>query len=167
MKKTFLRTVLILAAIGYMGCSLSPESRFFSDFSMRKLVEQNKSHSGLVCDAGGGGGGGEGGMKVWSVGRKEFHSHKGDSFDCWVKPDAVNHVDELALIAALRQDVDKAIIDSRATIIETGNPTSSSFYFRYTFAQAEGRVEISARRVRDNYYSFNADLDEGSKGRTK
>jgi hypothetical protein len=163
MKRTLPSIVLILAVLACTECSLSNESSFFSGFSLQKLVERNKSRAGLVCDSGGGSG-----DSIFSVsGGKGFRSHKGDEFTCYMKSDAVNHVDASTLSAGLRQDVEKAIVDSGAIIVETGNPTASSFYVRYTFAHAEGRVEISARRVRDNYYSFNADLDEGSTGRSK
>lgn len=160
MKRTLLSILLILTALACAECSsLSNESGFFSDFSLQKLVERNKSRAGLVCDSGGGGA-----DSTFSVsGGKGFRSHKGDEFTCYMKSDAVNHVDASTLSAGLRQDVEKAIVDSGAIIVETGNPTANSFYVRYTFAQAEGRVEISARRTLD-CYSFSADLEEHSKG---
>ena len=70
------------------------------------------------------------------------------------------------MIAAL-QDVERAIDQSGAKVIESGNPDSASFYFAYSIDNALGRVEISGKRIRNDYYSVRADLDERSKGATK
>jgi len=107
MKRILLKVFLILAVLEICGCSLSPESRFFSKFSMQELVERNKTIAGLVVTAGGGGGSGGGGIStnLWAPGRKRFHSRKVDHFSCWLKPEANNRFDEPALKAALKQDV--------------------------------------------------------------
>lgn len=72
----------------------------------------------------------------------------------------------MGLIAAL-QDVERGIDQSGAKVIESGNPDSASFYFAYSIDNALGRVEISGKRIRNDYYSVRADLDERSKGATK
>ena len=55
------RTVLIalLGCLLAASCSIwwSPETTFFSNFSVAQLVERNKTVGGLTCDAMGGGGG--------------------------------------------------------------------------------------------------------------
>lgn len=113
-------------------------------------------------DRGGGIGGGS-----FVFGGKEYHSHKGDGFFCKLKSNALEHFDEASLIAALRQDVERAIDQSGAKVIESGNPDSMSFYFAYSIDNAQGRVEISGKRIRNDYYSVRAELDERSKGAAK
>jgi hypothetical protein len=171
MKKAALILTFILITSGFIACSLSPESAFFSKFSIQQLVEKNKAPTGLDCegngnDRGGGIGGGGGGVS-FGFGRKEYHSHRGDGFFCKLKATALEHFDEASLIAALRQDVERAIDQSGAKVIESGNPDSASFYFAYSIDNALGRVEISGKRIRNDYYSVRAELDERSKGATK
>lgn len=117
-------------------------------------------------DRGGGGGIGGGGVS-FGFGRKEYHSHKGDGFFCRLKTTTLEHFDEASLITALRQDVERAIVQSGAKVIESGNTDSTSFYFSYSIDNALGRVEISGKRIRNDYYSVRAELDERSKGATK
>ena len=169
MKKLALILTIILITSGFIGCSLSPESAFFSKFSIQQLVEKNKAPTGLDCkgnERGGGIGGGGGGVS-FGFGTKEYHSHKGDGFFCRLNSNALEHFDEASLITALRQDVERAIDQSGAKIIESGNPDSASFYFAYSIDNALGRVEISGKRIRNDYYSVRAELDERSKGAAK
>ena len=76
-------TALVLCVTLFSAaCIGRRESSFFSNFSIRTLVEHNQSSAGLVCDPNGGGGGGEGGTNSggFGLGRTRFSSHKGDSF---------------------------------------------------------------------------------------
>ena len=59
----------------------TPQAHFFSNFSIRQLVENSKSSDGLTCDVKGGGGVGThaGGI---GFGGTRFNSHKSDSFTC-------------------------------------------------------------------------------------
>lgn len=168
MKRIVLRALTILVAAGGTACIHSMESSFFNRFSLQKLVEENKSRARLECNARGGGGGGGGGIDAsgtwsWGSGSKEFHSHKGDGFFCVLKPNSVAAFDEVALIAGLRQDVERAIASSGATITDSGYRESASFYFQYALDNVKGRVEISGKRLQDNQYSLKADLDESNR----
>jgi len=163
MKRIFL-SLMILVAAGSTACIHSKESSFFNRFSLQRLVEKNKPHARLECDAVGGGGGGIGaGTWGWGSGSKRFHSHKGDGFFCRLKPNSVGGFDEAALIAALRQDVERAITGSGATITDRGYRESASFYFQYALDNVIGRVEISGKRIQDNGYTLKADLDESDR----
>src|SRR6266496_5889419 len=170
MKRIALKALTILIAVGCTACIQSRESFFFKSFSLQKLVEENKSYARLSCDRGGSGGGGGGGTTAgtWAwgfggFGSKEFHSHKGDGFFCGLKSDGVDRFDEAALIAGLRQDVEEAITTGGAKITDSGNRDSRSFYFAYTLDNIKGRVEVSGKRIQDDQYSLNADLDESGR----
>ena len=168
MKKVALILTLIVIASGFIACSIWPESAFFSKFSIQRLVEKNGTPNGLDCeghgnDQGGGIHAGGGGFVFPSKG---YRSIKSDSFFCRLKSNALERFDEAGLIAALRQDVERAIDQSGAKVIESGNPDSASFYFAYSIDNALGRVEISGKRI-GNDYKVRAQLDERSKGATK
>ena len=174
MKKAALILTLILVTSGFVACSLTQESAFFSKFSIQQLIEKNKAHNGLDCegndnDRGGGIAGGGGGVSFrgFGFGRSTYHASKADNFFCKLKATTLEHFDEASLIAALRQDVERAIDQSGAKVIESGNLDSASFYFAYSTDNSLGRVEISGKRIRSDYYSVRADLDERSKGATK
>jgi hypothetical protein len=157
--------IAALALIIFLGTSyavfMNPtESTFFSQFSLRKLVEKNKSRAGRICWAGGmggigGGGGGEGG--------REFSHHKGEAFSCQVKTGEGERFSEEELMASIQADVEKDITASAATIIDRGNPDASTFYFVYTVENIQGLISISGKKVRDEYYSLKADLEEKGK----
>ena len=171
MKKAALILTLILISSGFIACSLSPESDFFSKFSIQQLVEKNKAPTGLDCEGNEsdrrGGIGTGGGVGIFFFPNKEYRSIKSDSFVCKLKSNALEHFDEAGLIAALRQDVERAIDQSGAKVIESGNPDSTSFYFSYSVDNALGRVEISGKSMSNDYYTVKANLDERSKGATK
>jgi hypothetical protein len=140
----------------------SLQSSFSSKFSLRELVERNKSRSGLDCSSGGAGGGGGGGSRSG----KEFRLHKSESFSCRLS-DSAEKFDEASFIAALKRDVEGDLRESGAKITDSGSPTASNFYFEYEQELGRGRVEITGRTIRDNYYSLNADLEERDKSDSK
>jgi hypothetical protein len=136
------------------------QSSFFSNFSLRELVQKNESRSGLNCSMGGigGGGGGTGG-----IGRKEFHNHKGESFSCRIKSSDGEQFDEAEFIVSLKEDVEKIIRASGAKVTDSGNPDPSSFYFEYSIENIQGRIDVSGKKIREDYYSLKADIDEKGK----
>ncbi len=154
-----LKAAFVMALLPVTACTaymLSLQSPFFAKFSLRELVERNKSHLGLNCAAGGGGGGIGSGTR--GVGRRESHFHKGESFTCQI--DSAEQFDEGGFIAALKQTVEAELNQSKAKIIGSANPDASSFYFEYTMEGTRGKVEVSGRKTPGNYYSLEADLDE-------
>ena len=164
MKRIPIVLTISLAAV-CSACIWSRGSAFFSSFSLEKLVKNNKSNTGLACDPKGGGGGGSIGTSSGGIGfgGKQFHSHKGDSFSCQLTSDEGERFDEPRIINALQLDVEKALSDSGAKIVDRGNPDPHSFYFAYTLQNIEGRVQISGRRSGGGYYSLDADLSETGK----
>jgi hypothetical protein len=162
--KLIVKALTIFAAFICVACTHSKESSFFRSFSLRELVAENKSHVGLDCSVGGGGGGGSSfGVQSLGSGAGEFHSHKSDGCYCKLKPDAVESFGEAALIAGLAEDVERAIIDSGAKIIDSGKQDSGSFYFGYALDDRKGRVEISGKRLPADHYSLEANLEETGK----
>jgi hypothetical protein len=132
------------------------QNTFFSAFSLRSLVDRTSPRSGLDCSSGGIGGGGGGG----SVGGKESRRHKGESLSCRIKSGASEQFNEAEYITAIRQMVEKDITASGAKITG-GEPTNANgFYYKYSFEKTLGRVELSGKRVGNDYYSLEASLDE-------
>jgi len=144
------------------ACNGPRESSFFSNFSMRALVEKNESSTGLSCDPNGGGGGG--GIRSSSggfgLGRTRFSSHKGDSFACRLRAEAVDGFNETRLIRALRSDVELPLRENGAQINESGNIDAASFYFVYALKNVQGRIQVSGKRIGADYYDLHAQLDE-------
>jgi len=164
MKRVPIVLTICLAAV-CSACIWSRGSTFFSSFSLEKLVKDNKANTGLACDVSGGGGGSSIGTSGggFGFGGKQFHSSKSDSFSCRLKSDAAERFDQARIITALQLDVEKALSDSGAKIIDRGNPDPASFYFAYTLKNIEGRVQISGRRNGGGYYSLEASLSETGK----
>ena len=137
----------------------SPETSFFSKFSVRQLVQRSDFATGLTCDPIGGGGGGIG-SRAGGVGSggAQFKSHKSDSCGCRIKPNEA--FDEARLFSALRLDVERALQDAGAQITERGSSGAASFYFGYALKNVRGRVQLSGTRIGTDYYDVRADLDE-------
>ena len=143
------------------SCAGSGATSFFSNFSVRHLVERSKAAAGLTCDEIGGGGGGiharTGGI---GFGGMQFTSHKSDSVACRLKSSEEADF-ETPLFARLKLDVEQALRDSGAQITESGNPKPASFYFAYTLKRVHGRVQVSGTRIPGtDYYDVHADLEE-------
>jgi hypothetical protein len=128
------------------------QNSFFTAFSLRALVERTIHCSGLDCASGGIGGGG-GGVK-------ETRWHKGESLSCRIKSGAREQFNEAECIASLREVVEKDIIASGAKIIGGEPLTASGFYYEYSIGKTLGHIEITGKRVGDDYYSLKASLDE-------
>src|SRR6185436_8447522 len=85
----------ILMAVTF-GCALlcasclgARPTSFYSNFSVRELVERNQTATGFKCDvpAGGGGGGNDINSSAGGIGpgRIQFSAHKSDSLACALK----------------------------------------------------------------------------------
>jgi hypothetical protein len=159
-----LRIALITAMLFSIGCTAymrSPQSGFFSEFSLRRLVEKNGSRPGLDCSTGVAGGGGGGGSRSG----REFRVHKAESLSCRLSGGA-GEFDEASFNAALKEGVEGDIRESGAKVTGSGGPDAGRFYFEYEVEAGRGRVEITGRTVGDSY-SLKADLDERDKGEAK
>ncbi len=162
----YMKTKISIALTLYFAlllssCVGSRETSFFSNFSVRQLVERSKSSAGLTCDANGGGGGGSIGTRAGGIGfgGTRFNSHTSDSFGCRLKSNEPEDF-ETHLFAGLELDVQQALRDSGAQITENGNPKPATFYFAYTLKNVRGRVQVSGTRIGTDYYDVHADLDE-------
>jgi hypothetical protein len=146
----------VLALMLSAGCAAytaSLESSFFSKFSLRELVERNKSQD-LNCSAGGTGGGGGG----RSFGSKESHSQKGESLSCQITD--AEKFDEGKFLQALRQSVEMDLEESKARNIGCAKVDEQSFSCEYALEDIRGKVEVSGKMGPGNYYSLKANLDE-------
>jgi hypothetical protein len=132
---------------------------FYSDFSVRQLVQRSGSFARLACEPFGGGGGGTG-FHVRRIGSGEthFNAHKSDNFACRLPPG--ESLDETELFSTLRLNVERALHGSEAQIVDSGSTGSANFYFAYTLKNVRGRVEISGKRGVAGYYNISANLSE-------
>jgi hypothetical protein len=143
------------------GCSLwSPETSFFSNFSVQQLVERNKSSGGLNCDPVGGGGGNGIGSRASGFGLRgaHFNSHKSDNFACRLQ--STEAFDEGRLFSAMKLDVERTLRDTGAQITQNRSSGPANFYFAYELKNASGQVELSGTRTGGGYYDVRADLNE-------
>jgi hypothetical protein len=149
----------ICFALPFSSCVGARETSFFSNFSVRELVERNKSSAGFVCDPMGGGGAGSqfrtGGI---GFGGFRFNSHKSDSLGCRLKPKEA--FDETLLLSTLKLAVERALHDNGAQITNNGSSGPASFHFAYALKNVNGRVQVSGTRIGTDYYDVHADLDE-------
>jgi hypothetical protein len=143
------------------GCSLSSdETSFFSNFSVRQLVERNKSSAGLNCDPVGGGGSNGIGSRTggFGSGGRRFTSNRSDSFTCRLRPNEA--FDEGLLFAAMKLDVERNLRAAGAQITQTGSSGPASFYFAYGLKNVSGRVELTGTKAGNGYYDVRANLNE-------
>ena|SRR5215813_5999236 len=156
-------TLFIVSLVCFVllsGCSLwSPETSFFSNFSVRQLVERNKSSAGLNCEPAGGGGAGIG-SRAGGLGSRgaQFQSYRSDSYACRLQSN--EGFDEVRLFSALKLDVERTLRDSGAQITQTGSSGPANFYFAYGLKNVSGRVELSGTKMASGYYDVHADLNE-------
>ena len=152
---------MLAVCIGLLhtSCLWSRETSFFSNFSMRQLVERNESSAGLTCNPIGGGGGGIGSRTGGiGFGGSHFGSHKSDSCGCRVR--SYEAFDETRFFSALKRDVESSLHDTGVQITETGSSGAASFYFAYALRNVHGRVQVSGNRLGSDYYHVSADLQE-------
>ena len=150
--------ITLLLGAGCMILTSSFESRFFSNFSLKDLVQRNESIGGLKCSAGGGDGGGisAGAGGVGAIGKGGSNFHKGESLSCLIS----EQFDEAKFIHALKESVEKDLGESKGKIVSSENPDANRFSFEYALENFKGRVEISGTRSPGNYYSLSAVVDE-------
>jgi len=56
--------------------------------------------------------------------------------------------------------VERSLRDNGAQINESGNTDPASFYFAYTLRNVQGRIQISGKQIRPDYYDLQAKLEE-------
>src|SRR5690349_2118533 len=99
---------------------------FFSNFSMRELVQHGECFAQLKREPlGGGGGGSSFHVRRLGSGETHFYSHRGDSFACRLSAD--ESLDETHLFSVLKLDVERALNENGAQIIESGSSGPANF----------------------------------------
>jgi hypothetical protein len=161
MKRTISIAMAVYLTVLCASCrSSGEETAFFSNFSIRNLVESRKLSTRFPCDAIGGGGGGVDSNRIFSggSGRRRFDSHKGDSFTCRLKSN--EPFDETDWFSLLKLDVERALRDNGAQITDRGSAGAADFYFGYVVKDVRGRVQISGQRIGTDNYNVHAKLEE-------
>jgi hypothetical protein len=143
-------------ALFHTACMWSSETSFFSNFSIRQLIERNNSSAGLTCGPTGGGGG-IGSFVGINSGGRHYDSHKSDSFACRLTSNEA--FDETRFFSALKVDVERALHDAGVQITESGSDSPTRFYFAYAQKNVRGHVQVTGTRMGNNY-NVRADLDE-------
>ena len=156
--------VLVLFGAGCSSYMYSLQSSFFSNFSLRELVDRNESSAGLNCSDGGNGPGtGGGGMSVGTggVGKQGSNFSKLESIACQISDAEL--FDEVKFIHALKVIVEQDLDAQKATIVSSKNPDATSFDLEYTLNEVTGTIKISAQKGPMSFYTLKADLREKSK----
>jgi hypothetical protein len=135
------------------------ETSFYSNFSVGQLVQRSGSFARVSCDPlGGGGGGNEFHARRIGSAETRFNSHKSDNFACRLTSD--ESLDETELFSTLKLNVERALHDNGAQIVDSGSSGSAHFYVVYTLQGVRGRVELSGQRGASGYYNISANLNE-------
>ena len=137
-------------------------SNFLTEFSLKELVKNNTSPSGLLCarHTGSHGGG-------LSGGDSEQITHiTHESLHCPIKSVDSDKFDEEEFISSLRKDVKDSINQSGLKITETNSPNSSSFHVEYETEGMKGQIDISGE-MKNGYYELKAMATEKSGQKTK
>ena len=159
MKQPFLIASATCFALLCASCMWSRETSFFSNFSVRELIERDKTFVGLTCNPAGGGGGGIGGrVGGFGPGESHFNSHKSDNYGCRLNSNQA--FDEAALFSGLKAAVERRLQDSGAQITDSGSSGPANFHFVYVLKNVRGRVQLSGTRIGSEYYDVRADLEE-------
>jgi len=159
-RKTLIVLTLALAVL-CASCGGGQVTSFYSKFSVRELVERNQKATGFRCDmpAGGGGNGGmDSSYGGGGFGKANFSANRGDSLVCVLKPDQT--VDEDLLLAELKRDTETVLKANGMQIVESGSARPASFYFTYAARNVRGRIQVSGRRIGNQYYDVHAELAE-------
>jgi hypothetical protein len=64
------------------------------------------------------------------------------------------------LFSSLKLNLERALHDNGAQIVDSGSTGSANFYFAYTLKGVRGRVELSGKRRAGGYYNISANLSE-------
>lgn len=156
-------SLFVLLVFG-AGCGVDSmylfQSKFFSNFSLRELVNRNESRAGLNCSAEDGAGGGGMSAGTGGVGKKESNFSRVESVACQISDAEL--FDEVKFIQALKRSIEQDLDSDKATIV-TKNSDVSSFDLDYALNATTGTVKISAQKGPMSYYTLTADLREKSK----
>ena len=153
--------VMLLFAAGCGAYMFPFQSSFFSNFSLRKLVERDKTIAGLDCAAGGSGPGGGGmSMGMGGVGNQGSDFSKIESIACQISDAGI--FDEAKFIQALQLSIEQELDTEKATIVSK-TADASGVNIEYALNKISGTVKISARKGPMRFYTLQADLKEKSK----
>jgi hypothetical protein len=155
-------TTLLVLAVCSAACSSAPSS-FFQNFSLQKIVGNNKSQIHADCEPPNGGGGISGGgwSGFSSLGKRANYSFsKSTAFTCKLDP---NGFDEAVAMPLLQRAIEQSISESGAKVTRHENPERASFTLTYTVNGAEGKLTVAGKEVFAQQYSFQVKLEESRK----
>lgn len=137
-------------------------SSFFTEFSLRDLVNKNTSTSGLLFpkNLGGAGIGGGGGNQ------EQFTHTKHESLHCPLNSFDSDKFNEEEFIASLKKDLEEKADQNGLKVIETNAANSSSFHIEYKTEKFKGRIDISGA-VKNGYYELKAMIVENGGQKAK
>lgn len=140
-------------------------SNFLTQFSLRELVNQNSSPSGLLFANHKTGG--LGGSLYSSGGDSEQTSNiKHETTFLRIKSEDSNKFDEEEFISSLKKGVEDSINKSLLKIKRTNSQNSSSFRFEYEKGKMKGQIDISGE-IKNGYYELKAMIVENNSQKTK
>lgn len=156
-------SLLVLLVFG-AGCGANSmylfQSEFFSNFSLRGLVDRNESRAGLNCSAEDGAGGGGMSAGTGAVGKKESNFSKAESLACQISDAEL--FDEVKFFQALKRSIEQDLDSKKGTIV-TKNSDATSFDLEYALNDTTGTLKISVQKGPMSFYTLKADLREKSK----
>lgn len=151
--------MVLLFGAGCGAFMYSLQSSFFSKFSLRELVDRNKSIAGLDCASGGGGGSGIS-VGTGGFGKQGSNSSKLESLGCQISDAEI--FDEAKFIQALELSIEQDLNAEKATIVSK-TVDANSLNIEYSLNDVAGIVKISAKTGPMRFYTLEADLKEKSK----
>jgi hypothetical protein len=162
-RQAFAISLLVLLVFG-AGCGANSmylfQSEFFSNFSLRGLVDRNEARAGLSCSAERGEGGDGMSAGTGAVGKKESNFSKVESLACQISDAEL--FDEVKFFQALKRSIEQDLDSKKATIF-TKNSDATSFDLEYASNETTGTVKISVQKGPMSFYTLKADLWEKSK----
>ncbi|MDQ3750067.1 MAG: hypothetical protein M3367_13825 [Acidobacteriota bacterium] len=140
-------------------------SNFLTQFSLRELVNENNSPSGLLFPKRKTGGIG-GGLSSSGGDSEQTTNIKHETIFLGIKSEDSDKFDEEEFISSLRKDVENSINQSGLEITEANTPNSSSFHIKYKAEGMEGQMDISGE-MKNGYYELKVMAVEKSGQKTK
>lgn len=138
-------------------------SNFLTEFSLKELITNNTSPSGLLLAKqrlGGVGG-------SLSGGNQEQTSHsRHESLPCWIKSEDADRFDEKEFISSLKKDIENSLNESGLKITRNNSANPSSFRFVYENGEMKGQIDISGE-MKNGYYELKAMATEKSIPKTR
>jgi hypothetical protein len=135
------------------------QTKFYSAFSLAHVVVRNKLLWRELCSGGGGGGG------ITESKSDKYSRNRSEGLTCQIKDSVGDKFKEkeAAVLESLKSDIEKLIIQSGANVVRTGSVSPAGFYFEYSEADVQGRIEFVGERSMENHYYMGVNMVEKDK----